>query len=171
MFESVQKFSLDVLEKLKNLNLDVSSFEMDHVCYRVETEKEYRESFELLSSLGTLLVEDMIGGRLISTFKLNEPITVDSTRQVRLVELPMPKPGTYYPTGWEHAEFVIGKDADLETFMASQSPELVWDKAGMKKSFNQDVRLELQQTPPMSVKFHHLPLDQVIAIEIAAKSK
>ncbi|KAJ3305720.1 hypothetical protein HDV03_001128 [Kappamyces sp. JEL0829] len=141
---------------------------MDHVCWRVETEDEYHSCFKFLESINAaLLVEDLIGGRLIATFKLAKPVQAGK-KTVQLVELPMPKKGVPYKSGWEHAEFVVGPDQDLLKF-TQQYPDLVWDLDGLKKDFNSDVRIELGSD--FCVKFHHLSLEKVIAIEKEEKAR
>lgn len=161
--DKIEAFVREIELKTLNAGIDVSSFEMDHICYRVESEKDYVIWKEKLTKMGLLLVEDEINGRLISTFELIDPIFVGS-RSIRMIELPMPKPSVYYPTGWEHAEFVVGKEVDLEKFAKSYS-NLTWDFSGIKKVLNADIRLELSVNPPMCIKFHQLPLDKVIEIE------
>ena len=65
---------VEFLEKLfymlEDIGLDVEKYPLDHICYRVETMDEYREKKIALESFGTLLIESMVNGRLISTFKL-----------------------------------------------------------------------------------------------------
>jgi predicted metalloenzyme YecM len=65
----------------------------------------------------------MISGRPISTFHLLTPL-VYQDREIYLVELPSPKANSPYPTGWEHAEFVI--DTDLDTFIGKYR-DIDWD--------------------------------------------
>ena len=71
-------FSKTVFHHLEELKLP-TDLEMDHVCWRVETEQEYKQDYRYLQELGAeLLVEDMIGGRLISTFKLPQAVMLVS---------------------------------------------------------------------------------------------
>jgi hypothetical protein len=80
----------------------------------------------------------------------------------------MPKSSSFYPSGWEHSEFVVGEGIDLRKF-AESYPNLNWDFSGIQKSVNPDIRLELSANPPMSIKFHHLALNKVIETESLAK--
>lgn len=82
-----------------------------------------------------------------------------------MIELPMPKATTPYKIGLEHAEIVVGKETDLLDIVARHK-HLAWDLSGLEKSTNQDIRLQLKIEPSVSVKFHCLPLDVVIAMEI-----
>jgi uncharacterized protein len=165
----VKEFVGNIEKMASEISLDISGYEMDHVCYRVESQEEYDEWKVRLTEIGNLLVEDEINGRLICTFKLFDPVIVGK-RLVRMIELPMPKPSVFYPSGWEHAEFVVGQEVDLRKF-AGQYPELNWDFTGIQKSLNPDIRLELSTNPPISIKFHHLPLDKVIEIEKRKRTK
>jgi predicted metalloenzyme YecM len=156
----------EVMKSLDELGVKVDSFEMDHCCYRVESDQEYAKLKQELQSIGVLLKEDLIGGRFISTFKLHECINLEKhNRSLSVIELPSPKAGSFYPSGFEHVEFAVG-NLDLVNFTESY-PHLQWDMSGLKKSFNADVRLELVNLPKkrINVKFHQLPLEKVIELE------
>ena len=98
-----------VFANLRSDKIDVSRYPIDHICYRVATLLEYTRMQREFGSIGELLAETLIGGRPISTYRLHEPLRYRDY-DIRLVELPSPKEGSPYPTGWVHAEFVIGRD-------------------------------------------------------------
>jgi len=144
--------------QLKMKNIFVLGFECDHICYRVETVERYKEIKNQLSTIGDLLTENDINGRLISVFKLQKPVRYD-TRDIYLIELPAPKKGSFYAEGWEHAEFVV--DMDLADFVASY-PFVDFDEKGMSKTINRDARVQLGK---WNVKFHEQSLEEVIEEE------
>jgi predicted metalloenzyme YecM len=114
-----------------------------------------------------LLVESPINGRQIATFRMTIPFRYQH-RDIWLLELPEPKPGSPYPEGYEHAEFVTDRPlAQFESWLTAHlrvaASDL--DRKGITKSFNADLRLRLPGG--LSVKFHELPLDRVIEIELA----
>lgn len=147
-----------LFKALSTDGIDVSSFELDHLCYRVETMERYAELKGKLLDEGTLLGEHEIGGRPISTVRLHVPFTFQQ-RSIAVIELPAPKAGSPYPEGYEHAEFVV----DMEpTEFAARYPALDWDLSGAHKSVNADVRRNYAEC---SVKFHRLALADVIALE------
>lgn len=138
---------------------------IDHVCYRVATETRYTELRDYHLQTATLLAASEIGGRPICTFRLAVPFTFGQ-RQIELLELPAPKPGRPYKEGWEHAEFVTDRplrefDDWLQTTAGVAADAI--DRSGLDKSLNSDLRLRL--TEGISVKFHELPLDEVIRLE------
>jgi predicted metalloenzyme YecM len=91
---NVPVFCTNLITMLQE-RIDVSPYELDHVCYRVETEEEYRKSYQYLTERGILLVEQPIGGRLIATFKLHKPIAIpEFSKSVSVIELPLPKIGS-----------------------------------------------------------------------------
>ena len=47
---------------------------VDHLCYRAATLPEYLALKETLARHGVLLVEGMIGGRPIATYRLHQPV-------------------------------------------------------------------------------------------------
>ena len=135
---------------------DFSNLIIDHICYRVETQKRYLFLKEKLSKYGELLTEKPIGGRPIATFKFKEPF-IFQNQKIYLLELPAPKKGRFYAEGWEHIEMVI--EASFEDFM-TQNEHLNFDTKAINKKVNPEVRLTFASG---SVKFHHYPLDYVIA--------
>ena len=148
-----------LLDKLSLVDIDVSGMKMDHLCYRCEYLEEYQEMKKLISEFSILLTEEIIGGRPISTFLLDRAIE-SRGRKIYLIELPQPKEGSFYKSGFEHAEFVI--QTDLHSFAKAYS-SLNFDRKGMKKTSNADLRLSLGGG--FSVKFHENHLSVVIAEE------
>ncbi|MEL6142598.1 MAG: VOC family protein [Bacteroidota bacterium] len=140
----------------KHSYLEVSPYPIDHICYRVASMERYFELKTALLSQNELLTESIINGRPIATFRLQEAIKYRE-QNIELLELPSPKPGSDYPEGYEHIEFVIGEDPAK---WIGQFPALDWDKKGLQKAINSDVRLKLSNG--YSVKFHEHPLDYVI---------
>ena len=136
--------------------------ELDHLCYRVEDQERYGDLRKKLDAAGTLLGESLIGGRPIATYRLHRPFRYGK-RRIDVVELPAPKPESFYPEGYEHAEFVV--DGELLAF-TQKHPALVWDLSGASKPINADVRLRFDG---FSVKFHRQPLAAVIGMETEPK--
>ncbi|KAK9760877.1 hypothetical protein K7432_014673 [Basidiobolus ranarum] len=168
--ENATSFVINVIHALNDHGLDVSENEMDHVCYRVESIPEYEDCKRELSSRGSLLIENNIGGRPIATFKLNSPILVTDpvskkVREISVIELPSPKTGSFYKTGLEHVEFVITDS--FEEFI-SKNEKLTFSTKGSFKPINPEISLKFKELG-FSVKFHHMPLEQVIELEKAAE--
>lgn len=150
----VQSFVCAFHERLCAAGIDALArgYQMDHVCFRVETVMEYRSVLAaLVPSLGEKLIESMIGGRPISIVRLLDPIKVTppgctTSYSIPCLELPCPKAGRAYVTGLEHAELVIGggicgNDA-LLAFVARCHAEgvlLALDESGLQKESNADV--------------------------------
>lgn len=156
--------------------LDVSKYEMDHICYRSETVDEYNMVCQALCpAFGEVMVESLIGGRTIATIRLKPPICHGGLT-VSCVEVPCPKAGSEYARGLEHAEFVIGtaedgvhSNARLLEFVA-QHPELSFDTKAVRKDINADVSLRFDSPDigrTISVKFHNRPLYEVVEYELA----
>lgn len=97
----------------------------------------------------------MIAGRPIATYKLHEPI-IYRKREIPCVEIPAPKVGSPYPSGWEHAEFVI--EGTLEDFM-SRYPHIRWKTDSIHKPINPEIA---RIYGGFSVKFHTHDLEYVI---------
>lgn len=136
----------------------VAGMELDHVCYRVEDRERYEVLRKELDANSELLGESMIGGRPIATYRLTPPFLYEAGR-IDVLELPAHKPGSFYPEGYEHAEFVV--DEELMSF-SRRHPELAWDISGASTSANADIRLRFEG---FSVKFHRRSLADVIKSE------
>jgi len=132
--------------------------ELDHICYRVETLAEYTENKEYLSKIWWLLSETEIWWRLISTYKLHDPIRYQN-RKIALIELPSPKQWSNYKTWFEHVEFVIKEG--FENFMWKYK-DLSFKTDALRKGINPDVSLSFWS---LAVKFHKNTLEHVIEFE------
>lgn len=74
---------------LASVGINVDRYQLDHMCYRVETNDEYevvkkRFEGELESKL---LVENIISGRMIATYKIKTPYEYKG-RMIDVIELP-----------------------------------------------------------------------------------
>jgi len=165
---SVASF-LDLVEaEASKINLSLNAKEkkswqqpwlIDHVCYRVESDARYGEMKQVFGQLGTMLVESMVSGRLIATYKLHSPIRWKNF-VIPLVELPAPKKGKQVREGWEHLEIVVqGSFAEIK----SNLPGARFDEKGLSKKINPELELELDSG--VAIKFHHQSLEQVIEWE------
>ncbi|KAI8592638.1 Glyoxalase/Bleomycin resistance protein/Dihydroxybiphenyl dioxygenase [Geranomyces variabilis] len=173
-------FLTRVVSSLQTLGISLPpNYTIDHICYRTSTTDEYTQRKAELATLGTLLVENDIGGRLIACYKLHAEHALrwsqsiasgeSINRVIDVVELPAPKPGRLYPSGLEHVEVVID-DMSLEDF-AGRHRDVKFDWSGMKKPINRDLRIDFREGGVegggFSVKFHEQTLEKVIEIEKA----
>lgn len=158
--EAGQKFFEGLAAELIAHTIPIETLKCDHLCFRVGTEREYSFYKLALSQHGSLLTEALVNGRAISTFKLHQPFKT-ATHEIALIELPAPKTGSVYPTGFEHAEFVIREDFSI---FRAKYPELHFTESG-NKTLNPELCLKLKNIK--QAKFHHLSLDRVIELEEA----
>jgi hypothetical protein len=156
-------FLNDTFKGLKTHGIDLTSLEIDHVCYRTLTEDNYKKIKNYFRTRGKLLVESMVGGRMIATYEFEHPLEYKG-HKIPLIEVPAPKTGSHYREGFEHIEVVIKES--FETFM-QKYPQLKFDTSAMSKDLNAEVRVKLDQF--ISVKFHQQSLKEVIAIEKKSK--
>lgn len=143
---------------MKNLSrdgIDVSNYELDHICYRVETIDRYNQFKKEIDFIGELLSEVPIGGRMIATYKLKNPIKYKGIN-IWSVELPAPKEGGKHVEGWEHVEFALGFNPEK---LLSLYPNMNFETKALKKEINPDVSLKYDD---FKVKFHEHTLEYVI---------
>lgn len=155
-----EDFVMSLTAKLLETGIPANSLKSDHLCFRVGTSEEYNFYKMALFNHGELLTEAMVNGRAISTFRLTSPFQTNS-HEIPLLELPAPKPGISYSTGFEHAEFVV---SECFTTFRSQYPYLDFAEGG-NKTLNPELCLKFGHG--MQAKFHHLSLDRVIELEEA----
>jgi uncharacterized protein len=156
-------FLNDTFQGLKKQGVDLTGLEVDHVCYRTLTEENYKKIKNYFRTRGKLLVESMVGGRMIATYEFELPLEYQGYK-IPLIEVPAPKTGSHYREGFEHIEVVIQES--FETFM-QKYPQLKFDTSAMSKELNAEIRVKLDQF--ISVKFHKQSLKEVIAIEKKSK--
>ena len=138
--------------------IDLKPYFLDHICYRVGSLAEYAVKKEQLKEHGDMLIESMVNGRMIATYKLHHPIQYQD-RLIDVIELPAPKPGHSYKSGLEHAEFVSGPLKEI----VAKYPHLKFDTAGIDKEINADITLRLGE---YCIRFHNQTLESVIAHEL-----
>ncbi|MGO5000660.1 VOC family protein [Oceanisphaera sp. W20_SRM_FM3] len=132
---------------------------MDHICYRAASNQEYLDLQERLAPFGPLLIEGMIGGRPISTFKLNHSIP-SAFGPIPCLELAAPKAGKLHTLGLEHGEIVVPSLTQL----LSDYPWVPFNRTGLTHSAPE---LTLSMGT-YQIKFHSQSLADTIAIEIAS---
>lgn len=132
--------------------------QMDHVCVRAATNQEYLELRERLAQFGQTLVEGMIGGRPIVTFKLAHPIA-SAFGSIPCLELAAPKAGKHHTRGLEHSEIVV---SSLEQLLLDY-PWVPFNRSGLASS-TPELSLSIA---PYQIKFHCQSLADTIAAEIA----
>lgn len=74
IFWDTDIFFSQIFEVLEIIGIDVSSLELDHFCYRVETVGRYEELKKLFTEHWKLLSEKEISGRPICSYKLSKPV-------------------------------------------------------------------------------------------------
>lgn len=164
LYKKGEKF-LEEVEEISQNSFDINllNYKIDHLCFRVETLCEYHYKKLIFEKLGSLLVESIVGGRMIATYKLHEAI-IYKNQKIDVIELPSPKENSFYKSGFEHAELVIAKS--FEDFMRD-FPSLDFDTSATTKSHNPELRLKLGKG--YSVKFHHQSLEETIFQELRGK--
>jgi uncharacterized protein len=156
-------FLNDTFGGLAKCGLDITALDIDHICYRTLTEDNYKKIKNYFRTRGKLLIESMVGGRMIATYEFEHPVEYKGYK-IPLIEVPAPKMGSHYREGFEHIEVVIKER--FETFM-QKYPQLKFDTSAMGKEFNAEIRVKLDQF--ISVKFHQQSLKEVIEIEKKSK--
>lgn len=144
-----------IFTSLMSDKIDISNYELDHICYRVSSQKNYEVLKQKLWNFWELLTENIISWRVIATFKLFEPI-IYHERKIYILEIPSPKHGSIYQDWFEHVEFVINESFD--DFMNKYS-HINFDIKDINKKINPDIRRKYDD---ISVKFHQNSLEYIV---------
>lgn len=111
------RFTAALTGLAERLGLDLSLLDADHIslrCHQNTTAERWRRGFE---QCGSLLSENLINGRPICLFKLDEPVCVGHWR-FQVIELPWPGEKRYPHEGWEHIEIVLRGEPETLTARA-----------------------------------------------------
>lgn len=155
-----QSFNLldKIFQNLKTHQIDIKNWEIDHLCYRTSSLENYDDTKKVFQKLGKLLIESEVNGRMIATYKLQNPIFYNKWI-IDLIEVPAPKPGKITEEGFEHIEVVI--DESFKEFQDRHS-QITFSKKGLDKDLNPELEIKF---PSCAIKFHHKSLEHIINIE------
>lgn len=149
----------NILSKVSDDGFDLADFvQIDHMCYRATSTENYEQKKKELGAVARLLGEDLVNGRPISTFRLNEPVMHGPWR-IDAIELPAPKAGAEHAEGLEHIEFVLYDD--IPTFLEKYKGK-PFEMRAADRGVNPEIGLQLGA---YSVKFHLLNLPTVVYLE------
>lgn len=143
---------------INDIELNVDKYVLDHLCYRTSSQEEYKTKKEELLSHGDLLIESIVNGRMIATFKLHQPIQYKN-RKIDVLEVPAPKEGSSYKSGLEHVEFVTKEPLQK---IVDRYPQYAFEVFGIHKKINADITLKLGD---YCIRFHNQTLEDVIREE------
>jgi predicted metalloenzyme YecM len=137
-----------ILKKLEELNVDVSTMNMDHIGYQASSNDDYDRLKREFGKIGNFVSEEILGGRRVGIYKLNKPLT-HKQYAPEAIELVAPKDGQTPPSALEHVEFVLTEP--FESFM-KRYPNIPWDTKDMNRQDFPMLKLKLGED--IQVKFH-----------------
>lgn len=161
--QSAIKFVSDLLTHVRAQGVSTHGWIIDHICFRTAEKAEYESLKDLLTQevshdfAGTLLSDASVNGRPIATIRMKEPLIVDSFN-IEAIEIPSPKSGSQYASGFEHIEVVTTKSfMELKELFRGFTVE-----DATHKPINPELIIVL---PSGRIKFHQLPLSCLIEVE------
>jgi predicted metalloenzyme YecM len=107
-----QAFFALQLERLSDLQIDISACEMSHLAYRTETYEKYLRTRDKIERHCSSNIENVWNGRPMSIMQLKEPLVLSEDFEVRVIELIPPLHRRVYKMGMEHFGVVIGDSVD-----------------------------------------------------------
>ena len=158
LFHNVEYFLAELEQGMLDHGLALHLGPMDHVCVRAASNQEYLDLRERLAEFGEVLVEGMIGGRPIMTFKLTHS-QPSAFGPIPCLELAAPKLGKQHTAGLEHGEIVVPSLSQL----LLDYPWVPFNRHGLNGP-TPELTLAMGA---YQIKFHHHSLADTIAAEIA----
>jgi predicted metalloenzyme YecM len=99
-------------ERLLDLRIDISAYELSHLAYRTETYDEYLHIRSRIEQHCSSNIENVWNGRPISIMQLEQALTFGEDFKVSVIELIPPLHRRVYKMGLEHLGVVIGDSVD-----------------------------------------------------------
>lgn len=171
--ESLSNFSHKLTTMAQHLNLSLTEFHCDHIavrCNQFSTAERWRAGW---LQCATIMSENVINGRIITLFDLNEPLQV-ADLSIDCIELPYPGKKSYPEESWQHIELVVPcQPEQLNQHVLAFLSDDVLIRSDIRLSFSQPVAKGETLTNPtfsvtkndISIKFHPYSIRDIIASE------
>ena len=104
----------NIFRELAERGIRRSELQIDHVCYRVETQARYDDLKLELLEYCDLAHESSVGNRMIAILQFKK-LLVYHEYNIHFLELPAPKKGSPYVEGLQHVDLTVSPS--LEMFM------------------------------------------------------
>lgn len=145
---NLNTFIKEKIEQLTSLGIDVSNLQLDHFGYQTSSKEDYDTKSKEVISLATLASENIVGGRRVGIYKLNEPFIYQNYKILGF-ELVEPREGQICNSQLDHLEFVL--PVNFEQFI-ELNPSVNWDTTAMNRP--EFAKLTVKFNDGTSVKFH-----------------
>lgn len=105
-----KEFFADLNHRAKAMGIDMHDMAMSHLLYRVREISEYETLRDQLKVFCKEFVETQFNGRAVSVLVLKQPLMLEDSFSVSVIELPAPRTVHMYPSGLESIGIVLGKE-------------------------------------------------------------
>ncbi|AGV12055.1 TPA: VOC family protein [Haemophilus influenzae] len=122
-------FERKIQHLAKEMTIDLSHYEIDHLALRVNSEQSAKNWLILLLKCGRILSDNIVNGRKIYLIELEKPVKF-ANQFVDIIELPLPKNKKYPIEGWEHIEIVVPflPNESINEWVQRVNMYFLWDK-------------------------------------------
>ena len=154
-----QSFFSDLLQRMKEIGIDMSGMPMSHLLYRVETTEEYVNLLDNIKPLCSEFVETQFNGRAVSILGLRDTLSLEDGFQCSVIELPAPRAVHMYPSGLESIGIIVGKK--LQEFKVQNSKKLTGIKDHGEHCQPAFITFDNEKT----AKFYDISLKEIIKLQ------
>ncbi|HHF3474172.1 VOC family protein [Haemophilus influenzae] len=122
-------FERKIQHLAKEMTIDLSHYEIDHLALRVNSEQSAKNWLILLLKCGRILSDNIVNGRKIYLIELEKPVKF-ANQFVDIIELPLTKNKKYPIEGWEHIEIVVPflPNESINEWIDRVNMYFLWDK-------------------------------------------
>jgi predicted metalloenzyme YecM len=98
-------FISTIQKRFKKIGFSLSTYPIDHICYRITTQKEFEEITDFLKGSSTLFSEKVYNDRIFRIFLLKVPLIFEDV-EIQVVEISQPGGSDTYQRGFQHIELL-----------------------------------------------------------------
>ena len=156
LLDNYTQFLDSIFQKLAELRIDVSKYELDHFGYQTSSDADYDFLKPEFERPGEFFSEETVGGRRVGVLIFSKPLQYKDYK-IPAMELVAPKAKQVCPSSLEHVEFVLTEG--FEDFM-KKYPEIKFDVSAINQPMFPMLKLTVDKN--IQVKFHLKPVLEIV---------
>ncbi|HKC04288.1 MAG TPA: VOC family protein [Patescibacteria group bacterium] len=151
------------------VGIEVEALQLDHICLRLKDKQDVEKLKVDLVNFAKKLSEVAVNGRPIMIYKLDKPLQIEGF-EIPCIELPFPAQDHDYPSdGWEHAEFVLRGEENIEKVFQDRFPKysgnynITTPQVEGEQLQNTTLVIKNPSNRMLAIKFHNHSIEEVVA--------
>lgn len=158
--DNFQPFLDKLMQNIADAGIDISALFMDHIAYQASNDDDYDQLKPDFLEMGIEIKEDMVGGRRVGIFELNQPM-IYKDRKIPVIELIAPKADQQVKSAYQHAEFVLPES--YQRFM-EKYPQIKWNTSSIDQEPYSHLKIDFDDGT--TAKFHLLSILDIVKSQL-----